>query len=62
VKSALDELLGEQAEPAFDMVDPGRAGEGEVQVEPRVAGASVCAVGPCSGVGQPDDQVDLVPG
>jgi hypothetical protein len=38
VNSAADELLGEQPEPAFHLVDPGRAGWGEVHVEPRMAG------------------------
>jgi hypothetical protein len=33
VHAAAEELVGEVAEPAFDLVDPGRAGRGEVQVE-----------------------------
>ena len=38
VGAAADQLVGEQAEPAFDLVEPGRAGRGEVQVEAGVAG------------------------
>ncbi len=37
VDAAAQELVGEQAEPAFDLVDPGGAGRGEVDVEARVA-------------------------
>src|SRR5215471_17681362 len=38
VDAAADQLVGEQAEPAFDLVHPGRAGGGEVDVEPGAAG------------------------
>lgn len=31
-------LIGEQAEPAFDLVQPGRVGRGEMHVEPRMRG------------------------
>ena len=31
-------LVGEQPEPAFDLVEPGGAGRGEVQMEPWVGG------------------------
>src|SRR4051794_35873988 len=41
VDPAADELVGEDSEPAFDLVDPGRAGGGEVQVEAGVAGQPV---------------------
>ena len=34
-------LVGEEPEPAFDLVDPGRAGRGEVQVEAGVPGQPV---------------------
>ena len=37
VDSAPKLLVGEQAEPAFDLVDPGGAGRGEVDVEARMA-------------------------
>ena len=36
--AALDLLVGEQREPAFDLVEPGGAGRGEVEVIARVAG------------------------
>src|ERR1022692_3287058 len=36
VDTAADELVGQQAEPALDLVDPGRSGRGEVDVEARV--------------------------
>ena len=36
--STADELVGEQSEPAFHLVDPRGAGRGEVRVEPGVAG------------------------
>ena len=37
--AALDLLVGEQREPAFDLVEPGGAGRREVEVVARVAGA-----------------------
>ena len=36
--AALDLLVGEQCEPAFDLVEPGGAGRREVEVIARVAG------------------------
>jgi len=49
VDAAAQKLVGEEAEPAFDPVDPGRAGRGEVQMEARVLGQPVvdrwCFVG-----------------
>ena len=36
--AALDLLVGEQREPAFDLVEPGGAGRREVEVVARVAG------------------------
>ena len=36
--AALDLLVGEQREPAFDLIKPGGAGRCEVQVTARVAG------------------------
>ena len=36
--AALDLLVGEQGEPAFDLVEPGGAGGREVEVVARVAG------------------------
>src|SRR5215471_5354116 len=36
--AALDLLVGEQREPAFDLIKPGGAGRREVQVTARVAG------------------------
>ena len=36
VSATADLLLGEQAEPALGLVDPGGAGRGEVDVEPGV--------------------------
>ena len=36
--AALDLLVGEQREPAFDLIKPGSAGRREVQVTARVAG------------------------
>jgi hypothetical protein len=36
--AALDLLVGEEGEPAFDLVQPGGAGRGEVEVIARVAG------------------------
>jgi len=36
--AALDLLVGEQREPAFDLVEPGGAGRREVEVIARVAG------------------------
>ena len=36
--AALDLLIGEQREPAFDLVEPGGAGRREVEVVARVAG------------------------
>ena len=38
VNATLDLLVGKQREPAFDLVQPGRAGRGEVQVIARVTG------------------------
>ena len=38
VDAAADQLVGQEAEPAFDLVDPGGAGRGEVHVEAGVAG------------------------
>src|SRR6185312_147012 len=38
VDAAADQLVGEQAEPSFDLVHPGRAGRGEVDVEAGPAG------------------------
>ena len=35
--AAADEFHGDLGEPAFDQVEPGRSGRGEVQVEPGVA-------------------------
>ena len=35
--AALDLLVGEQREPAFDLVEPGGAGRSEVEVVARVA-------------------------
>ena len=40
VDAAADQLVGQQAEPALDLVHPRRAGRGEVDVEARVALAS----------------------
>jgi hypothetical protein len=34
----LQQLGGEFGEPALDLVEPGRAGRDEMQVEPRVGG------------------------
>ena len=36
--AALDLLVGEESKPAFDVVQPGGAGRGEVEVIARVAG------------------------
>src|SRR5438552_6452189 len=36
--AALDLLVGEESKPAFDLVQPGGAGRGEVEVIARVAG------------------------
>ena len=36
--AAFDLLVGEQREPAFDLVEPGRAGRCEVQLVARMAG------------------------
>jgi len=36
--ATLDLLVGEQREPAFDLVEPGGAGRREVEVIARVAG------------------------
>jgi hypothetical protein len=41
VHAAADEFVGDQAEPPFDLVDPGRSGRGEVDVKPGVAGEPV---------------------
>ncbi len=38
VHAAADHLIGQEAEPPLDLVDPGRAGRREVQAEPGVAG------------------------
>ena len=38
VDPAADQLVGEEAEPALDLVDPRGAGRGEVHVEPGVRG------------------------
>src|SRR6266516_5698083 len=38
VDAAADQLVGEQAEPALDLVHPGGAGGGEVHVEPGAPG------------------------
>ena len=38
MRAALDLLVGEQREPAFDLVEPGGAGRREVEVIARVAG------------------------
>ena len=35
---AADELVGEQAEPALDLVDPAGSGRGEVDMEPGMTG------------------------
>src|SRR5712692_11362721 len=35
VRPALDLFVGEQGEPAFDEIQPGTTGRGEVQMEPR---------------------------
>jgi hypothetical protein len=41
VDAAADEFVGDEAEEPFDLVDPGRSGRGEVDVEPGMAGQSV---------------------
>src|SRR6185437_4380587 len=38
VHAAADQLVCQQAEPSFDLVHPGRAGRGEVNMEARVPG------------------------
>src|SRR5664279_6104302 len=38
VAASADEFVGDEAEPAFDLVDPAGAGRGEVHVEARVLG------------------------
>src|SRR6202035_1250420 len=38
VHAAADHLIGQEAEPPLDLVDPGRAGGREVQAEPGMAG------------------------
>ena len=38
VRPPLDLFVGEQGEPAFDEIEPGPAGRGEVQMKPRPAG------------------------
>src|SRR5256885_13563145 len=38
VHAAADHLIGQEAEPPLDLVDPGRAGRRAVQAEPGVAG------------------------
>jgi hypothetical protein len=38
VHAALEQLGGEFGDEALDLVEPGRAGRDEVQVEPRVSG------------------------
>ena len=45
--AALDLLVGEQREPAFDLVEPGGAGRGEVEVIARVALCQEGARAPC---------------
>ena len=37
MSAAAQPLVGEQSEPSFDLVEPGRVGRGEVQVESWVA-------------------------
>ena len=37
VDAAADELVGDEAEPPFDLVDPERSGRGDVDVEPGMA-------------------------
>lgn len=38
VCASADQLVGQKAEPPLDLVDPGRAGRGEVQMETGVFG------------------------
>jgi len=42
MRSALDLFIGEQAEPAFDEIEPGTTGRGEVEMEPGPTGDERC--------------------
>ena len=59
VDAAADHLVGEEAEPAFDLVDPGGAGRGEVHVEAGMAGQPRLDRGGLVGAVVVADQVDV---
>ena len=56
---AADELVGEQAEPAPDLVDPAGSGRGEVDMEPGVTGQPGLDLGSLVGAVVVGDQVNV---
>ncbi len=59
VDTAPGELVGEVSEPAFDLVEPGRPGRGEVDVEAGVPGEPVVDYRGFVGGEVVADQVDI---
>ncbi len=62
VDAAAELAIGEQPEPAFDLVQPRRAGRGEVQIVPGMGGQLGADRGGLVGQQVVADQVDVQPG